>query len=272
MRATGPLGVRRHAPSSSTIRRLLTLVCPGGLADLLGRDPTGNRHLAVDGRTARGSRTDPGPAAHLLSAVLEGGRTVSQLRVPDNTTEVTGFTKLLSPFGLAGVVVTSRRCTRVAFAAVQGGDRPPLRPRGGAQATWDPLGAHPHRHQSRAGLPARGAGREAPPASHHHKTGKITRETVHAITDLTARAASPQAIGQLARAQWGTEAVHHVRDTTFGKDASTIRTRHRPKSMATLRSFTISTLRTAGHHSTASGLRKPSYPPFTPPPDLIRLP
>nr|WP_162625230.1 transposase family protein [Streptomyces cadmiisoli] len=38
VRACGPLGVRR-APSTSTIRRLLTLVCPGGLADLLGCDP-----------------------------------------------------------------------------------------------------------------------------------------------------------------------------------------------------------------------------------------
>ncbi|MCD7445734.1 ISAs1 family transposase, partial [Streptomyces lincolnensis] len=106
VRAAGPLGMRR-APSSSTIRRLLTLVCPGGLADLLGCDPAGTRHLAVDGKAARGSRTDTGPAAHLLSAVLEGGPTVSQLRVPDKTTEVTGFTKLLAPFDLAGVVLTA---------------------------------------------------------------------------------------------------------------------------------------------------------------------
>ncbi|MCX4546807.1 hypothetical protein [Streptomyces sp. NBC_01565] len=42
------------------------------------------------------------------------------------------------------------------------------------------------------------------------KTGKTNRETVYDITDLTARAASPQAVGQLARAQWGIEAVRHV--------------------------------------------------------------
>ncbi|GHE69212.1 hypothetical protein GCM10014715_23810 [Streptomyces spiralis] len=106
VRAAGPLGVRR-APSGSTIRRILTLVCPGGLADLLGCDPAGARTLAVDGKCARGSRTDAAPAAHLLSAVLTGGRTVSQLRVPDKTTEVTRFTRLLAPFDLAGVVVTA---------------------------------------------------------------------------------------------------------------------------------------------------------------------
>ncbi|MET9325010.1 hypothetical protein ABZX75_33455 [Streptomyces sp. NPDC003038] len=38
---------------------------------------------------------------------MSGGRTVSQLRVPDKTTEVTGFTRLLAPFDLPGVVVTA---------------------------------------------------------------------------------------------------------------------------------------------------------------------
>ncbi|MEU0041226.1 transposase family protein [Streptomyces sp. NPDC006333] len=80
----GPLGVRRPA-SPSTLRRVLTLVCPGGLADLLGHDPTGTESVAVDGKTARGSRTDTAPAAHLLSAVTAAGRAVSQLRVPDKS-------------------------------------------------------------------------------------------------------------------------------------------------------------------------------------------
>ncbi|WP_436319330.1 ISAs1 family transposase [Streptomyces nigra] len=110
---------------------------------------------------------------------------------------------------------------------------------------------------------------------HRHRTdlrtGKITRETIYAITDLTAREASPQAIGQLARAQWGIEAVHHVRDTTFGEDASKIRTGHGPENMATLRSFAISTLRATGHRSIAAGLREVSYMPFTRPLDLIGL-
>ncbi|WP_425471826.1 hypothetical protein [Streptomyces cadmiisoli] len=121
--------------------------------------------MAVDGKAARGSRTDTGPAAHLLSAVLDGGRTVSQLRVPDKTTEVTGFTKLPAPFDLAGVVVsadalhTHRDHARWLVEAKKAhyllmvkrnqptlhhtlrsppwkkGDRPPLRPRGGTQAT-----------------------------------------------------------------------------------------------------------------------------------------
>ncbi|MCX5087531.1 hypothetical protein OOK36_01050 [Streptomyces sp. NBC_00365] len=69
--------------SPSTLRRVLVLVCSGGLADLLGHDPAGPWAVAVGGKSARGSRTDAAPVAHLLTAVA-AGRTVSQLRVPDN--------------------------------------------------------------------------------------------------------------------------------------------------------------------------------------------
>jgi hypothetical protein len=59
--------------------------------------------------------------------------------------------------------------------------------------------------------------------------------------------------------------------TRSGEDASKIRTGHGPENMATLRSFAISTLRTAGHHSISAGLRELSYTPFTGPLDLIGL-
>ncbi|MFI0206568.1 MULTISPECIES: hypothetical protein [Streptomyces] len=58
------------------------------------------------------------------------------------------------------------------------------------------------------------------------KTGRATRPTIHAITSMTSSQTSPQLIGRIARSQWGIEAVHHVRDTTFAEDASTIRTGH----------------------------------------------
>ncbi|MGP3683191.1 ISAs1 family transposase [Streptomyces sp. IBSNAI002] len=103
------------------------------------------------------------------------------------------------------------------------------------------------------------------------KTGKVTRQTIHAITDMTSSQASPQVIGRIARAQWGVEAVHHVRDTTFAEDASKIRTGHGPANMATLRNLVVNTLRDAGHHNIAAGLREVSYTPFTRPLDLLRL-
>jgi hypothetical protein len=100
------LGVR-VAPSAATIRRVITLTCPGGLADLLGSDPTGVDTLAVDGKTARGSRTAHTPAAHLLAAMTGTGMTVTQLRVPDKTNDITCFAALPDPYDLAGVTVTA---------------------------------------------------------------------------------------------------------------------------------------------------------------------
>lgn len=60
----------------------------------------------MDGKTARGSRTDTQAAPHLLAAVTGPGHTVTQLRVPTKTNEVTGFARLLAPFDLTGVTVT----------------------------------------------------------------------------------------------------------------------------------------------------------------------
>ncbi|MCX4775380.1 hypothetical protein [Streptomyces sp. NBC_01264] len=103
------------------------------------------------------------------------------------------------------------------------------------------------------------------------KTGKVTRQTIYAITDMTAREASPQVIGRIARSQWGIEAVHHVRDVTFTEDASRIRTGHGPANMATLRNLAINKLREHGHTSIAAGLREMSYEPFTRPLDLLGI-
>ncbi|MET7309354.1 ISAs1 family transposase [Streptomyces sp. NPDC005571] len=103
------------------------------------------------------------------------------------------------------------------------------------------------------------------------KSGKVTRQTVYAITDMTAREASPQLIGRLARSQWGIEAVHPVRDVTFAEDASRIRTGHGPENMATLRNLAINKRREHGYTSIATGLREMSYEPFTRPLDLLGI-
>ncbi|WP_438318413.1 ISAs1 family transposase [Streptomyces sp. HUAS TT3] len=105
------------------------------------------------------------------------------------------------------------------------------------------------------------------------RTGKVTRQTVYVITDLTAQQASPQGVAHLARSQWTTEnRLHFVRDTTFAEDASKIRTGHGPENMATLRNLAIDTLRRAGNRSIAAGLHEVSYAPHTRPLNLLRLP
>ena len=94
-RTVGALNVR-VPPSAATIRRVIGRVCPGGLADLTGADPAGAQSVAVDGKAARGSRHDQAPAAHLLAAMTDQGRTVTQLRVPDKTNEITCFADIMA--------------------------------------------------------------------------------------------------------------------------------------------------------------------------------
>ncbi|WP_324603877.1 MULTISPECIES: ISAs1 family transposase [unclassified Streptomyces] len=105
-RTATALGVR-VAPSAATIRRVILHTCPGGLADLLGCEPDGSQTVAVDGKSARGSRHGTTPAAHLLAAMTGGGQSVTRLRVPDKTNEITCFAALLKPFDLTGTTVTA---------------------------------------------------------------------------------------------------------------------------------------------------------------------
>ncbi|MFD9334933.1 ISAs1 family transposase [Streptomyces sp. NPDC060028] len=224
--ARGPLGVRRPA-SPSTVRRVLVLVCPGGLADLLGHDPAGTESVAVDGKTARGSRTETAPAAHLLSAVTAAGRTVSQLRVPDKTNEITAFTALLAPFDLTGAVVTADALhtqrehakwlverKNAHYLMVVKGNQPKLHAALKA-LPWKEVTARRYDREAGHGrretrsvrtLTVTGLGLDFPylvqaVKIHRHrtdlKTGKVTRQTVHAITDMTSSEASPQLIGRI---------------------------------------------------------------------------
>ncbi|MFB6940238.1 hypothetical protein ACFCYL_01935 [Streptomyces sp. NPDC056305] len=54
-RVVGALSVR-VAPSAARTRRVVGLICPGGLADLIGADPADSDSVAIDGKAARGSR------------------------------------------------------------------------------------------------------------------------------------------------------------------------------------------------------------------------
>ena len=57
------------------------------------------------------------------------------------------------------------------------------------------------------------------------------------------------------RGHWGIEALHHVRDVTYGEDASQIRTGNGPQVMATLRNLAIGILKLSGHPSIAAACR-----------------
>lgn len=221
----------RIAPSTATIRRVLNAVCPGGLADLLGADPAGALTLAVDGKSARGSRTATSPAAHLLAAMTGTGQTVSQLRVPDKTNEITCFAALLEPYDLAGVTVTADALhTQRKHARFIVEDKKAhylLLVKANQPETFRQLRSLPWTQATaRRYDREKGHGRKETRTTRaltvtdleldflhavqaakilRHRTdlcsGKGTRQTVCPLTDLTARQASPQRIGQLARSQ-----------------------------------------------------------------------
>ncbi|MFC5144721.1 hypothetical protein [Streptomyces aureoversilis] len=56
----------------------------------------------MDGKSARGSRNGHLPSAHLPAAITGDRQTISQLRVPGKTNEITGFARLLASFDLTG--------------------------------------------------------------------------------------------------------------------------------------------------------------------------
>nr|WP_158812307.1 ISAs1 family transposase [Streptomyces fulvoviolaceus] len=227
-RTVGALAVRT-APSPATIRRVIGAVCPGGLADLTGADPAGAASVAVDGKTARGSRHREVPAVHLLAAMTGDGRTVTQLPVPGKTNEITCFAALLAPFDLAGVTVTADALhtqqahvrflvedKKAHFLLLVKANQPELFAALRA-LPWKEVTARRYdreaghgRRETRATrvLTVTGLGLDFPHVVQAARilryrvdvtSGKCTRETVYAITDLASAEASPQKIARLAR-------------------------------------------------------------------------
>ncbi len=120
------LGVRRVAPSESTIRRTLQDVdaevldgivsawlaarsaaatqAPGAV----GRAALAVGVIAVDGKSARGARGPTGPAVHLLAAFGQASGTVlGQTVVEGKTNEINAFAPLLDRIDITDAVVTA---------------------------------------------------------------------------------------------------------------------------------------------------------------------
>ncbi len=58
----------------------------------------------------------------------------------------------------------------------------------------------------------------------NRRTGKARTKTVYAVTSLPPDQANPAQLGKLMQNHWSVEALHHVRDVTYGEDASRLRT------------------------------------------------
>ena len=290
------LGIGRRAPSESTVRRILQAVDLDALdvvvsVWLAGRrpDPTpgGMRVIAVDGKTARGARTDDGTQVHLLAAFdPASGIVLGQTQVSGEggkSSEITAFAPLLDRIDLTDVLLTADALH------TQRGHVEYLHTRGGHYLLIAKAN-QPRLHAQLVGLPWP----QIPVAAQQHDRGhgrvetrriKITSvgvgigfpharlavqiirrrrpigstawssETVYAITSLPWRQARPDLIADALRGHWRIEALHWIRDVTFGEDLSQIRTGNGPAAMATLRNFAVSRHRVAGGHNIAHACR-----------------
>ena len=108
------LGFRRaKTPAASTLCEVFRALDPAALdaalrAWLTARGAADGDHLALDGKTARGSGGGHGPAAHLLAAyAADHAAVVGQVRVAATTNEHKAALRLLGVLPLAGKVVTA---------------------------------------------------------------------------------------------------------------------------------------------------------------------
>jgi predicted transposase YbfD/YdcC len=94
---------------------------------------------------------------------------------------------------------------------------------------------------------------------------KWSRETVYAVTSLTAIQASPAGLAAIIRGHWMIEdRLHWVRDMDYDEDRSQVRTASAPRVMATLRNLALTILRLNGHASIAAALRHHARRPGRP--------
>jgi predicted transposase YbfD/YdcC len=244
--------------------------------------------LALDGKALRGTRhaSPGGQAVHLLAAAdQQASAVVAQASVDGKTNEITQFVPLLQPLDLAGCVITADAmhtqrdhaeflvATKKAhYILVVKKNQPSLyaqlknlpwrqipasdrqRDRGHGREEYRTLKAA----TVAAGLAFPYAAqalritRRIRPLSGHNKWRTFT---TYAITSLTTSQAAPAQLAGWIRGHWHIEALHHIRDVTYGEDASQTRTGNGPQTMATLRNLAIGILKLAGHQNIAAACR-----------------
>jgi predicted transposase YbfD/YdcC len=249
------------------------------------------RAVAVDGKTSRGARRADGTRVHLLGIAEHGGRLLDHLEVDVKHNETSHFTELLGPLDLAGAVVTFDALHTVRanldwlvtgkkaqYIAIVKQNQPLLHAQVRA-LPWRQVpagsvtrGTGHGRAETRTLKAAHVSGLDFPHARQAIKitrwrqdtsAGRATRQTVYAVTSLTSAHATAGDLARLVREQWSIEAHHHVRDVSFGEDASASRTGSGPVNLATIRAAVIAAIKDAGYLHIPEGRRDHTTPAET---------
>jgi predicted transposase YbfD/YdcC len=247
--------------------------------------------VAVDGKTSRGARRADGTRVHLLGVAEHGGRLLDHLEVGVKHNETSHFTELLQPLDLAGAVVTFDALHTVRanldwlagekkaqYIAVVKKNQPLLHARVKA-LPWRqvPAGSVTREaghgrietrtlkaaHVSRLDFPHARQAIKITRRRQDTSTGKVSRETVYAVTSLTSAHATAPDLARLVREHWSIEAHHHIRDTTFSEDTSASRTGSGPVNLATIRAAIIAAIKDAGYLHVPEGRRDHTTPAET---------
>jgi len=251
--------------------------------------------LAIDGKNLRGARQRNGQQTQLVSVIDHAHQLVlTQTEVCDGN-EIAAFITALDTLPqLRGCLITADALH------TQRGHADYLTGRG-AHYLFTVKTNQPTLHRSLAALPWRAAPKDTDPgpARRHGRvesrtatvidvegteagtlfpgaaramkivrrrtdtaTGVTSTETVYAITSLGHRYADSVLLATWLRGQWQIEnALHWVRDVTFGEDHSAIRTGAGPQVMAALRNTAINVSRLAGHSNINAAQRLYSWTP-----------
>jgi predicted transposase YbfD/YdcC len=249
------------------------------------------RAVAVDGKTCRGARRGDGTRVHLLGVAEHGGRLLDHVEVDVKHNETSHFTGLLGSLDLDGAVVTFDALHTVRanlnwlvsqknaqYIAVVKQNQPLLHAQVKA-LPWRQVPAgtvtreRGHgRAETRTLKAAHVSGLDFPHARQAIKitrwrqeiaTGRVSRETVYAVTSLAGAQATAADLARLVREQWSIEAHHHVRDLTFREDAAASRTGSGPVNLATIRAAVTAALKDAGYLHIPEGRRDHTTPAET---------
>jgi predicted transposase YbfD/YdcC len=255
-------------------------------AEALARDRL--RAVAADGRTSRGARRADGTRVHLPGVAEHSGHLLDHLEVDARHNETSHFTALPEPLNLTGAVVTFDALHTVRanpgwlagekkghYIAVVKRNQPLLHARvralpwrqvpAGNSARERGHGRTETRtlksaHVSRLDFPGARQAIKITRRRQDTATGRVSRQTVYAVTSLTSAHATAQDLARLVREHWSIEAHHHVRDVTFHEDTSTSRTGSGPASLATIRAAIIAIIKDAGYLHVPEGRRDHTTP------------
>jgi len=273
-------------PSESAIRRTLQRLDPVLLDKLTGcwtwlRCSIVQQRTVIsfDGKTVRGARTDDKPAPHLVSGMLHHCRSViAQQAINSKSNEIPALKNLLKSLVITGclIIADALHCQTATARQIldQGAhyllcanDNQPTLVKACRCLPWSKVsqrrftdtshGRHVVRSirvivaaQRWISFPGVTLVAQVTRTRTDTKTGRKAKpETVYLLSSLPATEADPATIAAYIQNHWQIEnAVHWVRDVTFGEDARRIRAGNAPHILATLTNLVLAVFRL--HHST----------------------